>query len=64
MHLDSSFVKNLFSNCISLVLFILTSRFVGEASNEDDLMSDYESESPKSKSRAHGLLNRHFVLID
>ena len=57
---------NLFSIYVSLVLFILTvtPRFVGEASNEDDLTSDYESESPKSKSRTHGLLNKHFVLID
>ena len=52
--LDSSFAMNLFSIYISLVLFIRTPRFVGGASDEDDLTSGYEPDSPKSKSRTHG----------
>ena len=55
--MDSSFAMNLSSIYISLVLFYLhrNSQFVGGAFHEDDLTSDYRSESPKSKSRTDGL---------
>ena len=52
--IDSSFAMNLFSIYISLS-FLLTRQFVGGAFNEDDLTSDYKSQSPKSKRRTHGL---------
>ena len=51
---------NLFSIYILLVLFILTPRFVG---NEDDLTSDCESESPKSKNRTEPGLELTDTLI-
>ena len=62
--LDSSFAMILFQFTARLFFLYLHRNSLEELPITDDLTSDYESECPKSKSRTHGLLNRHFVLID